>query len=87
MQVTNMRSGKRVRVGRIVRMHADKREDIEAVYAGGIAAVIGIEAKTGDTLCDSHHPIILENLDIPPAVVTLAIEPRTTGRTSPGDHC
>lgn len=77
--VVNMRTGKKVRIGRLVRMFADKREDIEEVEAGGIAAAIGIEATTGDTLCDPDKPIILESLDVPPAVVKLAIEPKTKG--------
>jgi len=58
-------------------MFADKREDLDAVYAGDIAAAIGIDSTTGDTLCDIDHPIILESMDIPPAVITLAIEPKT----------
>jgi elongation factor G len=77
--VVNMRTGKKVRIGRLVRMFADKREDIEKIEAGGIAAAIGIEASTGDTLCDPEKPIILESLDVPPAVVKLAIEPKTKG--------
>ncbi len=77
--VVNMRTGKKVRIGRLVRMFADKREDIEDIEAGGIAAAIGIEATTGDTLCDADKPIILESLDVPPAVVKLAIEPKTKG--------
>jgi elongation factor G len=77
--VVNMRTGKKVRIGRLVRMFADKREDIEEVEAGGIAAAIGIEATTGDTLCDADKTIILESLDVPPAVVKLAIEPKTKG--------
>ena len=75
--IVNMRSGRKTRIGRIVRMFADKREDIEEIGAGGIAAAIGIEATTGDTLCDPDHPVILESLDIPPAVVKLAIEPKS----------
>ncbi len=77
MTVTNMRNGKKMRLGRLVRMHADKREDIEEVGAGGIAAAIGVDAATGDTFCDPAHPIVLESMDVPPAVVTLAIEPKT----------
>lgn len=76
-KVVNMRTGKEVRVGRIVRMYADKREDIEEISAGGIAALIGIDTTTGDTLCDPNKPIILESLEVPPAVVKLAIEPKT----------
>ncbi len=75
--IVNMRTGKKMRIGRLVRMYADKREDIEEIEAGGIAAAIGIDATTGDTLCDIDKPIILESLDIPPAVVKLAIEPKT----------
>ncbi len=75
--IVNMRSGRKMRIGRLVRMFADKREDIEEVGAGGIAAAIGVEATTGDTLCDPDHTIILESLEIPPAVVKLAIEPKT----------
>lgn len=77
--VVNMRTGKKVRIGRLVRMFADKREEIEELEAGGIAAAIGIEATTGDTLCDGDKTIILESLDVPPAVVKLAIEPKTKG--------
>ncbi len=77
--VVNMRNGKKMRIGRIVRMFADKRDDIEEVGAGGIAAAIGIDATTGDTLCDPDKEIILESMDIPPAVVKLAIEPKTKG--------
>jgi elongation factor G len=72
----NMRTGKRVRIGRLVRMFADKREDIEEARSGDICAAIGIDSITGDTLCDEKSEIILESLDIPPAVVTLAIEPK-----------
>ncbi|MCA9507495.1 MAG: elongation factor G [Myxococcales bacterium] len=75
--IVNMRKKKKMRIGRLVRMYADKREDIEEIDAGGIAAAIGIEATTGDTLCDGDHRIILESMDVPPAVVKLAIEPKT----------
>jgi elongation factor G len=77
--VVNMRTGKKVRIGRLVRMFADKREEIEDAFAGYIVAAIGIEGSTGDTLCDPDHEVILESLDIPPAVVTLAIEPKSKG--------
>jgi elongation factor G len=77
MSITNMRTGRKLRIGRLVRMFADKREDIDEAFAGHIIACIGIEAITGDTLCDSDNEIILESLDIPPAVVTLAIEPKS----------
>lgn len=77
--VTNMRTGKKIRIGRLVRMFADKREDIEQIEAGGIAAAIGIDASTGDTICDPNNHVILESMDVPPAVVELAIEPKTKG--------
>ncbi len=77
--VINMRNGKKTRIGRLVRMFADKREEIEEVTAGGICAAIGVEATTGDTLCDPNHPVILESIEVPPAVVKLAIEPKTKG--------
>jgi elongation factor G len=75
--VTNMRTTKKVRIGRLVRMFADKREDIEEAHAGDIVAAIGLDTVTGDTLCDTDNQIILESLDVPPAVITLAIEPKT----------
>ncbi len=75
--VMNARTGKRLRIGRLVRMFADKREEIEECFAGGIAAVMGIECVTGDTLCDEDKPVVLERLTVPPAVVTLAIEPKS----------
>ncbi|MES2504662.1 MAG: elongation factor G [Myxococcota bacterium] len=75
--IVNMRSGRKTRIGRLVRMFADKREDIEEIGTGGIAAAIGVEATTGDTLCNPEHPIILESLEVPPAVIKLAIEPKT----------
>ncbi|MBL90980.1 MAG: elongation factor G [Myxococcales bacterium] len=75
--IRNMRTGKKVRIGRIVRMFADKREDLEEVRSGDIAAAIGLDSITGDTLCDLDSPIVLESMDIPPAVITLAIEPKT----------
>ena len=77
MSVMNARTGRRVRLGRIVRMFADKREEIEEVFAGQIAACVGVECVTGDTICDEDNPVVLERLTVPPAVITLAIEPRT----------
>ena len=76
MSVMNARTGKRVRLGRIVRMFADKREEIEEVFAGQIAACVGVECVTGDTICDEDNPCVLERLTVPPAVITLAFEPR-----------
>jgi elongation factor G len=67
------------RIGRLLRMYADKREDITEVYAGDIAAILGLkESFTGDTLCDQHHPVILENITFPEPVISVAIEPKTT---------
>jgi elongation factor G len=75
--IVNMRYGKKSRIGRLVRMFADKREEIDEIGAGGICAAIGIEATTGDTLCDPDKPVVLASMDVPPAVVKLAIEPKT----------
>ena len=76
--VWNSVKGKRERIGRLVRMHANKREDIEQCEAGNICAVVGLKlATTGDTLCDEHHPIVLEKMVFPTPVISIAIEPRT----------
>jgi elongation factor G len=76
--VLNPRVGKRERVGRILRMHANKREEIETCYAGNIYAAVGLkEARTGDTLCDQKHPIALESMTFPEPVISIAIEPKT----------
>ena len=59
-------------------MHANKREEIKEVYAGDIAAAVGLKSvSTGDTLCDEKHPIVLESMDFPKPVISLAIEPKT----------
>jgi elongation factor G len=77
--VNNSSKGKRERVGRLIRMYADRREDITDVLAGDIAAVLGMkETFTGDTLCDSANPIVLETISFPEPVVFLAIEPKST---------
>ena len=77
-QVVNTHNGKRERIGRIVRMFADRREDVSEVRAGDIAAVIGMkETFTGDTLSDPNNPILLENISFPDPVVEVAIEPNT----------
>ena len=77
-QVINTHNGKRERIGRIVRMFADRREDVSEVRAGDIAAVIGMkETFTGDTLSDPGNPILLENISFPDPVVEVAIEPNT----------
>src|SRR5207344_1769792 len=66
------------RIGRLLKMHADKREEIKEVYAGDIAAAVGLKSvSTGDTLCDEKHPIVLESMDFPKPVISLAIEPKT----------
>jgi elongation factor G len=76
--VHNATKDKRERVGRILQMHANKREEREEVYAGDIAAAIGLkDVKTGDTLCDADHPIILEAMKFPEPVIAVAIEPKT----------
>jgi elongation factor G len=78
MHVFNPTQQKRERIGRLLRMHANKREEIEAVGAGDIAAVVGLKfARTGDTLCDAVHPIVLESMDFPEPVIAVAIEPKT----------
>ncbi len=66
------------RIGRILKMHANKREEIKEVYSGDIAAAVGLKSvSTGDTLCDEKHPIVLESMDFPKPVISLAIEPKT----------
>ena len=76
--VYNSTKGKRERIGRILRMHANHREEIEEIYAGDIAAAVGLkETTTGDTLCDEGHPIILESMEFPEPVIRVAIEPKT----------
>ncbi len=77
MQVFNPSRGKKERVGRIMRMHANKREEVSEVYAGDIAAAIGLHANTGDTLCDASHPIVLEKMEFPDPVIDIALEPKT----------
>src|SRR5687767_5666863 len=68
------------RVGRLLKMHANKREEIKEVYAGDIAAAVGLkQVSTGDTLCDEKHAIVLESMDFPEPVIALAIEPKTKG--------
>ena len=66
------------RIGRILQMHANNRKDIDTVYAGDIAAAVGLKnTTTGDTLCDEKHPIILESMNFPEPVIRVAIEPKT----------
>ena len=76
--ILNTRNGNKERVGRIVRMHADERQDIKEVFAGDIAALVGPkETFTGDTLCELEHPILLEAIKFPEPVISVAIEPKT----------
>ena len=76
--VLNATKGKRERMGRILQMHANHREDIDTVYAGDIAAAVGVKnTTTGDTFCDEKHPIILESMEFPEPVIRVAIEPKT----------
>ena len=76
--VYNSTKSKRERVGRLLKMHANKREEIKEVYAGDIAAAVGLKtATTGDTLCDEDHPIVLESIDFPDPVISIAIEPKS----------
>jgi elongation factor G len=78
--VLNPREGRKERLGRILQMHANKREDRNEVYAGDIAAAVGLRyTKTGDTLCDTKHPILLESMHFPEPVIAIAIEPKTKG--------
>ena len=75
--VKNMRSGKNERISRIMQMHANKQNPIEFIEAGDIGAAVGFkEIKTGDTLCDENHPIVLENMFIPEPVISIAVEPK-----------
>jgi len=77
--VYNSGKGKRERVGRLLRMYADRREDVTEVFAGDIAAVLGLKQTfTGDTLCDANHPLVLESISFPEPVISVAIEPKTT---------
>ena len=76
--VLNATKGKKERVGRILQMHANKRQELDKVYSGDIAAAIGFKfTTTGDTICDDQHPVILESMEFPEPVIELAIEPKT----------
>ncbi|WP_437289005.1 elongation factor G [Sorangium sp. So ce406] len=78
VSVLNSTRGKRERFGRILRMHANKREEIDVCYAGNIYAAVGLrDTRTGDTLCDEKHPIVLERMEFPDPVISIAIEPKT----------
>ncbi len=84
--VYNSVKGKKERIGRILQMHANKREEIDKVYAGDIAAAVGLKiTTTGDTLCDENHEVILESMNFPDPVISVAIEPKTkAGRDKMG---
>ena len=76
--VLNATKGKKERVGRILQMHANKREELDKVYSGDIAAAVGLKfTTTGDTICDDQHPVILESMEFPEPVIGVAIEPKT----------
>ncbi|MDO5146900.1 MAG: elongation factor G [Eubacteriales bacterium] len=76
--ILNATKGKKERVGRILQMHANKRTELDKVYAGDIAAAVGFKfTSTGDTICDDQHPVILESMEFPEPVIELAIEPKT----------
>ena len=76
--VLNSTKGKKERVGRILQMHANKRQELDKVYSGDIAAAVGFKnTTTGDTICDEQHPVILESMEFPEPVIDIAIEPKT----------
>ena len=76
--VLNATKDKKERIGRILQMHANKRQELDMVYSGDIAAAVGLKfTTTGDTICDESHPVILESMEFPEPVIELAIEPRT----------
>jgi len=76
--VYNVAKGRKERIGRLLRMHANKREDIQEILAGDICAAVGLKTvQTGDTICDDQSPIVLESIDFPTPVIQLAVEPKT----------
>jgi elongation factor G len=76
--VYNVAKSRKERIGRLLRMHANKREDIQEILAGDICAAVGLKTvSTGDTICDDEHPIVLESIDFPMPVIQLAVEPKT----------
>ncbi len=78
--VWNPRLQRRERIGRLLKMHANKREEISEIYAGDICACVGLKnISTGDTICDEKHPIVLETIDFPAPVISVAVEPKTKG--------
>ena len=86
--VLNATKDNKERLGRILQMHSNHRKDIETVYAGDIAAAVGLKnTTTGDTLCDEKNPVILESMEFPEPVIQLAIEPKTKAHRSDGGQC
>ena len=78
--VLNTTKGQKERIGRLLKMHANKREEIKEVYAGDIAAAVGLKnVTTGDTICDPQNPVVLESISFPAPVIALAVEPKTKG--------
>ena len=78
--VWNPRLQRRERIGRLLKMHANKREEISEIYAGDICACVGLKnISTGDTICDEKHPIVLETIEFPAPVISVAVEPKTKG--------
>jgi elongation factor G len=78
--VWNPRVQRRERIGRLLKMHANKREEISEIYAGDICACVGLKnISTGDTICDEKHPIVLETIEFPAPVISVAVEPKTKG--------
>src|SRR5438270_6416198 len=76
--VLNPRTGKTERIGRLLKMHANKREEISEIYAGDICACVGLKnITTGDTICDEKHPVVLESIEFPAPVISVAVEPKT----------
>ena len=77
-QVLNASTGKKERIGRLLQMHANKRQELDEVFAGDIVAVVGLKAvRTGETLCDPKRPVLLESIEFPEPVLTIAVEPKT----------
>jgi elongation factor G len=77
--VLNPVKGKSERIGRLLKMHANKREEIKEILAGDICACVGLRVTTGDTICDPKHPIVLESIEFPEPVISVAVEPKTKG--------
>src|SRR5207248_10478156 len=76
--VLNPRTTKTERIGRLLKMHANKREEIHEIYAGDICAAVGLRGiNTGDTICDERKPVVLESIDFPAPVIAVAVEPKT----------